>query len=633
MRTSRSGPAGFQIIFGLSFTLGPLTFTANGGAGVYSNGIALDLQVSLNADAEVFSITASGTLQINTTTQTELGIAPGSFYLAVSGSVDILKVFDFNASMTIYVGPDPNTGAEGYWSFNANANISFFGLATLSGTIFLDSDGNFQISLNGQIVLGSSDFGLVGQFSIFVESTGAEARRGVLHVRAQRQREREPQRVRDLAGRPRRRLRLQGAGLGLGPDHAQLRRQHPLPVLDDPQDRVSFTIGYLQLPTTVFLAGAAASCPRRGQLGHLPAAELERNGRQPAAAVPERRQPAQYRNIGGDGTQDSYEIKQVGGTSGDATIQVNAFGRQETYQHVSSIVGDWSSQSCSASDPCSETVQVDPSVTVPVHITGATGEFSDNTIEYEGQQQRDDADRRQREQRHRRLGPVERHDRRQPRRPAGLQRRRHHQAHGTGTATITSGAGNWFIVGGTSSDQITVGNGNNQIAGPAGTITLGDGSNVVYLTAGQGSTTIDGGGNGATNTLIVIAAPGDDTLSGATAPNSVSISVAGGGSTGTYTGRQRRRPAPRVPGQHRDRHVHRLQRRHRLLDVPGRAGRDHDHELDVLKRRRRHERPDRVVHVDERLREPHDQRGRGADADGLLARRRRHRRRSAPAPA
>ena len=126
---------------------------------------------------------------------------------------------------------------------------------------------------------------------------------------------------------------------------------------------------------------------------------------------------AQYRNIGGDGTQDSYEISQVGGTSGDATIQVNAFGRQETFQHVSSIVGDWSSQGCSASDPCSETVQVDPSVTVPVNITGATGEFSDNTIEYEDTTC-DDAHRRQREQRHRRLGPVERHDRRQPRRPA-----------------------------------------------------------------------------------------------------------------------------------------------------------------------------------------------------------------------
>ena len=166
------GPSGFQIMFGLSFAIGSLNFTANGGAGVYSDGIALDLQVSLNANAEVFSITASGTLQINTTNQTELGIAPGSFYLAVSGSVDILKVFDFNASMTIYVGPDPNTGAEGYWSFNANANISFFGLATLGGTIFLDSDGNFQISLSGQIVLGSSDFRLVGQFNIFVQSTG-----------------------------------------------------------------------------------------------------------------------------------------------------------------------------------------------------------------------------------------------------------------------------------------------------------------------------------------------------------------------------------------------------------------------------------------------------------------------------
>ena len=527
------GPSGFQITFGLSFTLGPLTFTAKGGAGVYSNGIALDLQVSLNADATVFSITASGTLQINTTTQTELGIAPGSFYLAVSGKVDILKVLDFNASMTIFVGPDPNTGAEGYWSFNANASVSFFGLATLSGSIFLDSDGNFRISLSGQIVLGSSDFGLVGQFSIFVESQAPTPS--------------APFYTFELSGSASVSLNVFGislAGLGVSFDFkAQGTGRVPITLSFDVSihflfwtihKSASFTIGYLELPTPIFLAGAGGGCPNGGgQPGCQPQTW---NG---TAATP---QPlilnvgnlAQFRNIGGDGTNDSYDIKQIGGTSTDATIQVNAFGRQETYQHVSSIVGDWSSQSCSATAPCSETIIVDPGVTVPVHITGSTGEFSDNTIEYGGNNNATTLTGGSESNDIVASGPsnvtIVGNPGGQPDANA-VDIIRHT---GTpGTATITSGAGNWFIVGGTSNDQITVGSGNNQIAGPAGTITLGSGANVVYITAGQGSTTINSVGVG-TNTLNIIAAPGNDSLSGSGTGN-IAISLTGGGSTGTYT--------------------------------------------------------------------------------------------------
>ena len=530
------GPSGFQITFGLSFALGPLTFTANGGAGVYSNGIALDLQVSLNADAAVFSITASGTLQINTTTQTELGIAPGSFYLAVSGKVDILKVLDFNASMTIYVGPDPNTGAEGYWSFNANASVSFFGLATLSGSIFLDSDGNFRISLSGQIVLGSSDFGLVGQFSIFVESQAPTSS--------------APFYTFELSGSASVSLNVFGislAGLGVSFDFkAQGSGRVPITLSFDVSihflfwtihKSASFTIGYLELPVPIFLAGSGGSCPNGANQPGCQPQTWNGTAGTPQPLILNVGNLAQYRNIGGDGTNDSYEISQVGGSSGDATIQVNAFGRQETYQHVSSIVADWSSQSCTASAPCSETVQVDPSVTVPVHVTGSTGAFSDNTIEYAGNNSQTTLTGGSESNNIVDSGPavvtILGNPGGQPDANA-VDIIRH--TGGKGTANITSGPGNWFIVGGTSTDSITVGSGNNQIAGPAGTITLGTGANVVYLTAGQGSaTTINGGGGGASNTLILIAAPGDDSLSGSTAANSIAISLTGGGSTGTYT--------------------------------------------------------------------------------------------------
>ena len=48
--------------------------------------------------------------------------------------------------------------------------MDFFGLATLSGNLYLDSDGNFDLGLSGRMVLGSDDYGLVGEFSIRITS-------------------------------------------------------------------------------------------------------------------------------------------------------------------------------------------------------------------------------------------------------------------------------------------------------------------------------------------------------------------------------------------------------------------------------------------------------------------------------
>ena len=83
-------------MFKVQFGLGPLTFAAVGAAGVYTgsggaSGLALNLAVSASANGQVFSITASGSLEINTTNVTELGIAANSFSLALNGQVDVLR--------------------------------------------------------------------------------------------------------------------------------------------------------------------------------------------------------------------------------------------------------------------------------------------------------------------------------------------------------------------------------------------------------------------------------------------------------------------------------------------------------------------------------------------------------------
>ena len=283
------GPSGFQIMFGLSFSIGSLNFTANGGAGVYSDGIALDLQVSLNANAEVFSITASGTLQINTTNQTELGIAPGSFYLAVSGSVDILKVFDFNASMTIYVGPDPEYRSERATGRSTPTRTSASsGSRPWAARSSSTSDGNFQISLSGQIMLGTSDFRAGRPVQHLRPIDGARPATGYTF---------EPRGSASVSlnvfgislARPRRRASTSRHRARARCRSRSASTSHPLPVLDDQQDR-QLHDRLPAAPDHRVPRRRRGQSPGRCQHGQLPAADVERSGRQPTAAVPERRQ-------------------------------------------------------------------------------------------------------------------------------------------------------------------------------------------------------------------------------------------------------------------------------------------------------------------------------------------------------
>ena len=137
--------AGFELEFGLQFSLGweALTFQANGAAAVVFGpdpGLVLRLNVSVSADIAVFEINAAGTLEINTTNTERLGVAANSFLLDLHGDVAILKVLKFNAGFKVQV-------LNGGWRFDFNASLDFFGLVTLDGYGFLDSDGNFDFDL------------------------------------------------------------------------------------------------------------------------------------------------------------------------------------------------------------------------------------------------------------------------------------------------------------------------------------------------------------------------------------------------------------------------------------------------------------------------------------------------------
>src|SRR4029077_7643128 len=88
---------------------------------------------------------------------------PKTFSLALNGSLELLGVLKFNAGFTVVV-------QRSAWRFTYDADINFFGLATLHGSGYLDSDGNFEVDLSGNFLLGSRSFGIEGGFHFHVQS-------------------------------------------------------------------------------------------------------------------------------------------------------------------------------------------------------------------------------------------------------------------------------------------------------------------------------------------------------------------------------------------------------------------------------------------------------------------------------
>ncbi len=532
----------FQLTFDVQFAIGPLNFSAKGGAGIYTNGandtgIALALNVSLSIDAAVFSINATGTLEINTTGTNHLGVPGDSFLLSLNGQISLLKVLNFNASITIAVSQTtltqlqvgPVTIAQGTqtggWYFEANADVSFFGIATLSGAIFLDANGDFTVSLNGGITIGSSDFGLSGNFS-FLISSQHDTFGGYRLL---------------LSGSANVSVNAFGISLaGIGVDFsvcASTSKTYQCPdgyttggastplnldihihvhiLFVTISGTAHFTLGYLQLPQPVYLGGSQGDIPAQTD-GASGAQDWAPSGAQTLTLNVGSYQ--QQRNIATDGTSDMYEIAQTGGSATDATIQVTAFGRTETFTHVSQIVADWSGQPCSGG--CQMMVDVGPSVTVPVHIIGGPGS---NVINYEGNSSSttltggtgtniitdsspanvtiNDSNSGQ-------AGTIDNS--------------------GTGTAHITSGNHGDTIFGGPSgNDVITGGGGNDVVFGPANTISLNGSNNQIIFNAGQGPAAINDQTGTTGNVLTIIGAAGGDTLSGTTLSGGFTTTTAG----------------------------------------------------------------------------------------------------------
>ena len=335
-------PTETRILFGIGFSLGGLTFRADGGAEVaYGNdpGLALFLNVEAKAEAgEIFRIAATGTIQINTTNSTRLGIQGNSFLLSLNGEVRILELLIFDAGFTVRV-------ANGGWRFDFNAEIDFFGIVTINGHGFLDSKGNFDITLQGRFVIGTDDFGLSGQatFRVWNVTTFGSVRQPDLRLRAVDRRQPAGSPVRHHA----RRRRLQRhvhreqprQHLGSRRDQAQCHRPDRDPVRDDQQDG----------DVLARLApAAAAGVPRRVTPTALTSRPPSPNWNPDWATDGDPNTDgtlylnvgsrASIRNISEDVTDEVYYIGDGGfDDAGRRLIKVSAFGRTNTFANVTQI--------------------------------------------------------------------------------------------------------------------------------------------------------------------------------------------------------------------------------------------------------------------------------------------------------
>ena len=310
-----------EISFDVAFGLGGLNVRAAGAAGLYYTGvqitgIALGLSVSIDANvARIIDINASGRLTLNTTNQERrigsFTLKANSFSLALSGDVQFLKTIKFNAAFSVIVVNEA-------WTVNFNANINFFGIATMSANGVFRSDGTFNVTLNGGVLLGSRSFGMEGSFhfNIYYDYLNRPANgppsnlaigfSGSASV--------------SLYGLG---INWGGASIGFGAKIENVERGGRVPINVKANASVkilfvrirlnlNFTIGYLELPEPIKLADQNG--------GDLTLNMGAGNG---------------DRGIGAGATDETYIIEQIA----PGTIKLIYSGREQVFTGVDRIIG------------------------------------------------------------------------------------------------------------------------------------------------------------------------------------------------------------------------------------------------------------------------------------------------------
>ena len=357
----------FTIEFDIMLHLGPLEVSAKGGAGIYSDGLALLLDVSIDVNMfEIIKIKAAGKLQLNTCnvsrTLAGVSINANSFTIALSGSVTFLEVLKLEASFLLAVGYE----GVGSWKVEFSAGIDFFGLAQMSASGFFNYKGYFDITLDGGFTLGSSSFGLVAKFHFnvgFGERQVAGEPEGIteyyFHVGAS-------------GSASLRAFGISFASVGISFDvTAAGSGRVPLVVSAKASVKIlfvkisvsmSFTIGYVELPRIVYLAGNGSGDPRLWSGAEGDGVLYLNMGSRNA-----------QRGIGEGVTDELYTIEHVSSDSTGETVRVKFSGREKIYKGVKKIVA--------YGGEGSDYIFVNQGVTSDVEFHGGNG---NDTLFYDG---------------------------------------------------------------------------------------------------------------------------------------------------------------------------------------------------------------------------------------------------------
>ncbi len=201
------------------------------------------------------------------------------------------------------------------------------------------------------------------------------------------------------------------------------------------------------------------------------------------------------RNIGTD-TADIHEnvlIEQVGIGPNGATIKVSAYGRSNTYEHVTSISGSF--------DGGNDIVTIDPSVTIPVTIHGGAGNDVITFAGTGGATLNGDGD-------HDVISVTGSGDAT----VNGGSGNDFLEHEGTGTVIMSGGLGTDVLTGSSLTDELYGNEDNDQLQGLAGVYDGGAGNDNLFVTLSTARVPVITGGTGTGDILTLTLSGGADTL-------------------------------------------------------------------------------------------------------------------------
>ena len=403
----------FTLDFNVDLTLGPLTLTASGFAGVYYDptnncqhcGLVLQLDVGINFNVfDIVVIKGNGQIRLNTTgddhTANGILITAHSFKLHIDGTVTLLDVISLTTSVDVVVGGNQTVTygtpgsytyvneviGAGQWFFGFTGQANFFGLATLNALGWVDSYGHFGVDLNGGISIGGGGFGLSGNFDVSAwlsqqncsasttqycngADTGIYYTFGV-HFSANVDVEAFGFSIAG-AGIS---ATIQAAGTGTVDLVASVEVDIHI-LFFSFSATANFDIGTVQLPRPIFLAGAGTSTITGSATWTATTTspqDLYLNMGSRAAPVSGAFEGRGVFDSPGD-IDESFTIDHVSGVAGNETVQITAFGHQQTFAHVKNIYGYGGAGN--------DTIVVDQGVLATVYLDGGDGY---DTLLYDG---------------------------------------------------------------------------------------------------------------------------------------------------------------------------------------------------------------------------------------------------------